>query len=297
MDNQPADLHADYGARRRAHARGGHLTGARRHLTGARRHLSGARGHLTGVRGHVTGARADHLASARALLAELTVPIGVIAIGVLVLIFDGHEVSWLAGLIAGGGAGAWVALRRGGRPVRRRVGAPDPELRAEQRTAAALEPLQTTGWRFLHDVRGLDTTFDHIAIGHGGLIVLQSMSPDGVVTIRGGEPILERRPGPDAPPRFERLRPRALTDASAFRHDIERLTGCRLWVQAVVVIWSEFPAGCVADGRCVFIHGSRLAGWLDRRPHQLDPAETDDVAASVAALIECGGELPLPIAV
>jgi Nuclease-related domain len=269
MDNQPADLHADPGARRRARARAG------------QRALSDA------------GRRAR----ARALLADLIFPAGVVAIGVLVLVLDGHELSWLAGLIAGGGAGAWVALHRGGRPARRRVGGPDPELRAEQRTAAALEPLQSTGWRFLHDVRGFDTTFDHIAIGHGGVIVLQSMSPDGVVSIRDGEAILERTPSSGAPPRLERLRPRALTDASAVRHDVARLTGRRLWVQAVVVIWSDFPAGCVVDGRCVFIHGSRLAGWLARRPHQLDPGETDDVAAAVTALVQCGGELPLPLAV
>jgi hypothetical protein len=252
MDNQPADLHANQGARRRARA--------------------------------------------RVLWGELTVPLGVIAIGVLVLIFDGHEVSWLAGVIAGGGAGAWVALRRGGaRPrPRRDRGA---ELRAEHRTAAALEPLRGGGWRFLHGVRGLDTTFDHIAIGPGGVIVLQSISPDGVVTMRGGEPVTERRPTPESPARAQRLRPRALSDASAFRHDVERLTGRRLWVQAVVVIWSEFPAGCVTDGHCVFIHGSRLDGWLARRPHQLDPAETEDVAAAVGALVDCGGELPLPLAV
>jgi Nuclease-related domain len=236
-------------------------------------------------------------ARADALLAELTVPLGVVVIGVLVLIFDGHEISWLAGVIAGGGAGAWVALRRGARPVRRRAGGPNPELRAEQRTATALEPLRSIGWRVLHDVRGFDTTFDHIAIGHGGVIVLQSMSPDGVVMMRGGEPILERRLSPDSPPRLERLRPRAFTDASSLRHDVERLTGRRLWVQSVVVIWSEFPAGGMTDGRCVFIHGSRLADWVARRPHQLDPAETDDVAAAVAALVDCGGELPLPVAV
>jgi hypothetical protein len=254
MDNQPTDLHADMQARPPARRR----------------------------------------ARARALLSELTVPLGVLAIGVLVLILDGHEVSWLAGVIAGGGSGAWVGLHRGGRPARRR---PEAELRAEHRTAKALDPLRDAGWRLLHDVRGFDTTFDHIAIGRGGVIVLQSMRPDGVVTMCGGEPILERRLGPDAPPRLERLRPRALTDASALRHDVEQLTGRRLWVQAVVVIWSDFPPGCVVDGRCVFIHGSRLADWLARRPHQLDPAEIDDVAASAAALVACGGELPQPVAV
>jgi hypothetical protein len=230
---------------------------------------------------------------ARGLLGELTVALGVLVIGVVVLILNGHEVSWLAGVIAGGGAGAWVALHRG-RPARRR---PTAELRAEHRTATALEPLRSAGWRFLHDVRGLDTTFDHIAIGPGGVIVLQSISPDGTVTMRGGELMLERQVGPDLPTRLERLRPRALTDASAVRSDVARVTGRRLWVQAVVVIWSDFPAGCVADGRCVFIHGSRLADWLARRPHQLDSFEADDVAVAVTALVDCDGELPLPLAV
>ncbi len=228
------------------------------------------------------------------MLGDLTVPLGVVVIGVLVLVLDGHELSWLAGLIAGGGAGALVALRRGGRPTRRR---PLTELRAEHRTEAALEPLGGGGWSFLHGVRGLDTTFDHIAIGHGGVIVLQSTSPDGPVTMRGGEPIVERRTTPDSPAQLQRLRPHAVADAAAFRRDVERLTGRRLWVQAVVVIWSEFPAGCVADGRCVYIHGSRLAEWLARRPHQLDTAETADVARAVGTLVDCGGELPLPLAV
>jgi hypothetical protein len=241
---------------------------------------------------HGTPGRAR--AQARGFLAELTVALGVLVIGVVVLILDGHEVSWLAGVIAGGGAGAWVALHRGGRSARAR---PVAELRAEHRTARALDPLRSAGWRFLHDVRGLDTTFDHLAIGGGGVIVLQSISPGGVVTMRGGELMLERRVGPDVPAQLERLRPRALTDASALRSDVARVTGRRLWVQAVVVIWSDFPAGCVADGRCVFIHGSRLADWLARRPHQLDPLEADDVAVAVSALMDCDGELPLRLAV
>jgi len=248
---------------------------------------------------HPTDPHADHGARARAsaVLAGLTVPLGVLAIGLLVLILDGHEVSWLAGVIAGGAAGAWMVLRRGGGAARRWSGRGGSQPRAEHRTATTLEPLRDAGWRFLHDVRGLDTTFDHIAIGHGGVIVLQSMSPDGVVTMCGDEPVLERGPNAGPGPHLERLRPRALTDASAFRHDVERVTGRRLWVQAVVVIWSEFPAGCVTDGRCVYIHGSRLAGWLGRRPHQLDPAGTDDVATLVEALVDCRGELPLPVAV
>jgi hypothetical protein len=244
---------------------------------------------------HATDPQADHAARARAALAQLTVPLTGAVIGILVLILDGHELSWLAGVIAGGGLGVWLALHRSGPMIRRRHQGVAP--RAEHRTADTLQPLQSAGWHVLHEVRGLDTTFDHIVIGHGGVIVLQSMSPDGVVNMRGGEPIVERAPGEGTGPRLHRLRPRALADASAFRHDVERITGRRLWVQAVVVIWSEFPAGCVVDGHSVYIHGSRLADWLARRPHQLDPAAADEVAALVAALIDADGELPLPIAV
>ncbi len=252
MDDQPTDLHV----RRQAHATG----------------HSRARGLSDG------------------LLGEMTAAIAVLLIGVVVLIVDGNEISWLIGVIAGAAAGAWVAMRHGGGRSRRPSVIPDSP---EQSTASAVASMEPAGWRFLHGVRGLDTTFDHIAIGHGGVIVLQSLRADGVITMRGGEPVVEERPGANGPPRCRRLRPHATSDAAAFRADVERVTGRRLWAQAVVVIWSEFPAGCITDGRCVYIHGPRLAGWLARRPRQLDPAETEGIAAAVSALIECDGELPL----
>jgi hypothetical protein len=228
------------------------------------------------------------------VLADLGAALGVVAIGALVLVFDGQELSWLAGLVAGAAAGAWVAMRRGAgrtplrlpapaRP-RARVARTPSALAPERQTARAIESLEHSGWRFLHDVRGIDTTYDHIAIGPGGVIVMQSLSPAGIVTMQSGEPILEHPTASGSQPRLERLRPRALADAAAFRDGVQRLTGHRLWVQAVVVFWTEFPEGCVADGRSVFIHGPRLAEWMARRPHQLDPREADEVCAAVQAL-------------
>jgi hypothetical protein len=35
---------------------------------------------------------------------------------------------------------------------------------------------------------------------------------------------------------------------------------------------------------------------MGRRPHQLGPAETEDVFGAVALLAEHGGDLPLPLA-
>lgn len=252
--------------------------------------------------------RGAHERSWRATwLADLGAGLGVVAIGVLVLIFDGQELSWLAGLVAGAAAGAWVAVRRGaGRtPIRLSFAGRTPARSsqrpsarsAERQTEAAISFLEHSGWRFLHNVPGIDTTYDHIAIGPGGVILMQSMSPAGVVTMQSGEPVLEHPATSGAQPRLERLRPRALADAAAFRDGVQRLTGRRLWVQAVVVFWSEFPDGCVADGRSVFIHGSRLAEWMARRPHQLDPRDVDNVYAAVEARGRPRGDLSLPVAV
>jgi hypothetical protein len=233
-----------------------------------------------------------------AALRRALVALGVVLIGVVVLVLDGHDLSWLAGLVAGVGAGAWIALVRAARgSPTNRAQATLGGARAERRTEAAVRPLLRSGWRFLHDVRGSDRTFDHVAVGHGGVILLQSLDPQGTVMMRDGEPWVERRSDPEAEPEVLRIRPRAVTDAVAFRDDVQRLTGRRMWVQAAVVIWSDFPAGVVTDGRCVYIHGSRLADWLTRRPHQLDLSETDDVFATVALLNETGGRLPLPVAV
>ncbi len=50
----------------------------------------------------------------------------------------------------------------------------------------------------------------------------------------------------ESPPRyveksFRRIRPRALDAARQIKADIQQRTGHCLWVQAVVVFWSDFP--------------------------------------------------------
>jgi hypothetical protein len=77
---------------------------------------------------------------------------------------------------------------------------------------------------------------------------------------------------------------RALHDAARLRGEIQARTGHRTWVQAVVVLWSEFPAGVVEEDRCVFVHGARLRAWLQDRPSWLSQAEAEEVAAGIAGI-------------
>lgn len=210
---------------------------------------------------------------------------------VSVLVLDGHGVSWLAGVLAGAGVGGWIALGRRADSVRR---GSLPAVRAERRTEQALSTLEPAGWRFLHQVRGSEGIYDHVAVGHGGLLVLQTVEPGGTVVMSGGEPVVETRLTPESEPTVRRLRARALTDAQTFRGDLQRVCEMRTWVQSVVVIWGDFPAGVVTDGRCVYVHGSRLAEWLRRRPQQYDERAVEDVFAAVAAMVRTGAELPVP---
>jgi hypothetical protein len=226
------------------------------------------------------------------LAAGLVALAGVTA-GILVLVVNGHGISWVAGLIAGAAAAAWATVAWGRTEAGNRISG----RRAVRRTERAVVPLEQAGWRFLHHVTGADGTYDHVAVGPGGLILLESMNPGGPVRMNAGEPVVERRDNPEAPPRLERLRPQALADATTLRESVQRLAERRMWVQSVVVFWSDFPDGCVADGRCVYIHGSRLAAWMMRRPHQFDERQADEVFAAVRQLAADGGDRRLSVAV
>lgn len=245
-----------------------------------------------------SGARSGPLSGTVARVRETVPPswlllaIAVFLLGTLVLVFGGHDFSWLSGLVAGIAAGVWLAIS-----ARRGSGAahagPAP---AERRTQEALAPLEGRGWSFVHDVDGPEGPLHHIAVGPGGVILLESLGPDGVVTMRGGEPVVERC-DEQGTVQAQRLRPRARADAALVKESVERLTGRRLWVQSLVVFWSDFPAGCVVDGHCVFVQGSRLQEWLMRRPHQLSPAQVQDVADDLAVVAEAGVDVPLAVAV
>jgi Nuclease-related domain len=61
----------------------------------------------------------------------------------------------------------------------------------ERALGAALENLATAGWRVLHDVRWPGrprANIDHIAVGPGGVVVLDAKNWSGAVTVRDGVP-------------------------------------------------------------------------------------------------------------
>jgi hypothetical protein len=205
-----------------------------------------------------------------------------VAFGVLVLLIDGHGVAWLAGLVAGASAAGWLA---GLRPPSLEPARPLID-HGDQETREQLSLLEATGWSAIHDLDAHYGRYRHVAIGPGGVILLQSQR-------------LEHPWGAEDP-RSQRelviLRRRALSAAANLRREIEDSTGTPGWVQAVVVVWSEFSAGCLQDGRCVFVSGPRLIDWLRRRPGQLSPERAAEVGSALERLAATSVLSAAPIA-
>jgi hypothetical protein len=205
--------------------------------------------------------------------------------GLAVLVLVGHGLSWSGGAVFGAFAGVWVAIRE---TPPRYVEQWQQGAEGERKTEKALRPLEREGWTIRHDIQQQRYgNYDHIAVGPSGAYLVESKNLQGVVELRDGIVRLTRRHDPEASARFERIRPHTLGAAARVKEDIQRRSGHRIWVQAVVVFWSEFPEQLIDDGMCVYIHGSRLPAWLRERPVKLDADELSRIAAAVDACASC----------
>jgi len=203
--------------------------------------------------------------------------------GFAFLIKDGHPYAWGAGAITGAFATVWIALRDEPPAYIANWG---EGAEGERKTAKALRPLQRSGLRVFHDVQCRYGNYDHVVVGAAGIFLLETKNLNGTVELDDGVARLHRRLDPDANSRLEKLRPRRLSAAATLKRDVEERTGHRAWVQGVVVFWGDFPQGLLDDGRCVFIHGSRLRDWLRARPGRLDRRKAGEIAAAVAGIAE-----------
>lgn len=152
---------------------------------------------------------------------------------------------------------------------RRRGGTRERGAEGERRTAAELTSLEAAGWRVVPDVAARYGDHDHVVVGPRGLFLVETSQPRAL-SKRGA------------------VRPRLLAAAARLKEDLQERTGCRTWVQAVVVLWCDFPADVVHDARCVYVHGSRLRGWLGEQPLRFDPASVAELGAAVEGVAEAG---------
>lgn len=201
--------------------------------------------------------------------------------GVVVLIIDHHALSWFAGGITGGLMAVWLTMRDSPPAYVENWGT---GAEGERRTAKALRPLERAGWQVVHDVAARYGNYDHVVVGPAGVFMLDSKNLRGIVEMRDGVPHLLRRMDPDADTRLASIAARARSAAAQLSKEIQQHAGARVWVQAAIVFWSDFPEGVVEDERCVFMHGTKLLAWLQQRPQRMGDADVTRIAAAVAGI-------------
>jgi hypothetical protein len=141
----------------------------------------------------------------------------------------------------------------------------------EQQTAEALAGLDNS-WRCEHDIERRRSNWDHVLIGPAGVFLLDSKLFTRASSVRGDALVAGRSSYPGGVFRGPALK---LHEALA------RGVGRKLWVQPVVVIWSEFEQRCVEEMRVVYIHGSELLEWLRRQPGRLSAHDCQEVYDAV----------------
>ncbi|MGO9488744.1 MAG: nuclease-related domain-containing protein [Solirubrobacteraceae bacterium] len=158
----------------------------------------------------------------------------------------------------------------------------------ERRTARAIAPLRRRGFVLMHDLpdRGRAGhagvgNVDHVVVCPAGVFVLDSKWLGGSATIDGDRVRVALEDDPEDYWECRSLASAARGRAVRLQEDIAGETAVR-FVQPVVVFWNRFDAELVQGRHIVFVHGHRLASWLQEQPRSHSAQWVEQVAAGVA---------------
>jgi hypothetical protein len=116
------------------------------------------------------------------------------------------------------------------------------------------------GWLIEHDVARARGNWDHVVVGPPGVFLLDSKHFHEPVRVDGDVLVTGRS-------RYEGRVFRG--PAVGLSEVLKRRVGARPWVQAVAVIWGEFPQRVYESERVVYVHGLELVQWLESQPQRL----------------------------
>jgi hypothetical protein len=153
----------------------------------------------------------------------------------------------------------------------------------EAQTAKALRTLECDGWRIFHD-RGADRgNLDHVVIGPAGVFLLETKNLSGVIRFEPSGLSIHHEHAPRNDFIYSRLDATVRGAALRLNRRIREVTRLRPWVQAVVVIWGDFPQGLAEGDQVVYIAGEKLAEWLAARPSKLSARDVSLLGLAVDA--------------
>lgn len=154
-------------------------------------------------------------------------------------------------------------------------------MAGEQATAKALRPPEAEGWVVLHDLQAGRGNVDHIAVGPGGVFLLDSKRIGGSLTVDDQGATVRRLDDPDLSYNH-RGSGHLLSLASQTHKRVLARTRISVWVTPVMVVWGEFPQR-VVEGRCAYVRGQDLVEWLRARAQVIAPTRVAQLTEAVQA--------------
>lgn len=157
---------------------------------------------------------------------------------------------------------------------------------AEQWTAKQLRQLRRRGWAVLHD-RLLHPdrpqNVDHVVVGPAGVHVLDSKRWPGTghVDTTTGQVTVTNTDAPDPGPTSRDVASAARGLAHQVCTHLKLAHGRASWVQAVIVVWGDFPQQDVHVNNVGHVTGDHLRAWLRAQHPKTQPIHPDEVAAAL----------------
>ena len=144
----------------------------------------------------------------------------------------------------------------------------------EQQTEELLEKLDDS-WECIHDIsRKSGGNWDHVLVGPAGIFLLDSKRYYSMSIATDDELRVGR-----ASHRGSYFRSAAIS----LKYELEPHVGKR-WVNAVIVIWGDFPQKRYAEKDVVYLQSDELLGWLSEQPGRLSERERRAIAQAVREL-------------
>lgn len=205
----------------------------------------------------------------RPFLAALVTILAISAVAVVVAaVLVGAWLAWfIVGGVYAGILALWLTIFELVDPVSRRFAR---GADGEEHTARELGRCSRQGWRCVHNVVLESGDIDHMVVGPGGVMAIETKRPDA------GWGWLQ---GQDVHLRWVRQASRAAMKTRAL---IRQHRGLQVEVRPVVVVWARGLAGerVEVDGVRV-LHGTDLAGFLDGLAPALDREQVRQIHSAL----------------
>lgn len=159
----------------------------------------------------------------------------------------------------------------------------------ERATRKILEGLKGDGWHVVHDIPFRHGNFDHVLVGPGGVVLVDSKRRRGRLRVEG-EALVARYSDDPLEEYTDRGLGRRARRAAAELRELLSERGVS-WVTSVVAVHGELAPSVVDLRDVTIVRGDRLADWIRGLPERLPPAAVEPIARELAAL---AGEDPAP---